>query len=155
MKSSDRALHPYAPKESARHLRAELLAEHAELELLIEELQRAVDAGDCKALVEPWRNFESALAQHFANEETELLPAYAHRAPAEARAFEQAHTMIRKLVEDLGLRIELHSVRAEEIGALLDALRAHRLAEEVAFYRWADERAGASAQAASTAGARP
>jgi len=126
--------------DEAAYLRAELLAEHAELELLVEELQRAVEAGDCKALVTPWRKFEAGLVQHLAVEEKDLFPAYRAHAPEETRAFESAHAAIRTLVDELALRIELHCVRAPEIDALLEALRTHRRAEEVAFYRWAEGR---------------
>lgn len=127
-------------KPEARRLRAELLAEHAELELLIGELHKAIQEGDGKALVEPWRTFEQGLAAHFAVEETDLLPVYRLHAPDEARAFERAHAEIRELVDDLGIRIELHAVRAEELDRLLEILRKHRCAEEAAFYRWVDRR---------------
>lgn len=123
----------------AKHARAELLAEHAELELLIEQLRESVEAGDNKALVEPWRQFERGLTQHLVFEERELFPAYRERAPEETRAFEQAHAAIREIIDDIGVRIELHAVRADELEDLLTALRNHRRAEELAFYRWAED----------------
>jgi hypothetical protein len=127
--------------EDATYVRAELLAEHAELELLIDTLREAVAAGDSKALPEPWRKFEEGLAQHFAVEEAELFPAFAVQARSEVERFLTAHSQIRKLAENVALRVELHIVRAEEVAQLLAALRTHRIAEEGAFYRWADGRA--------------
>lgn len=131
---------PPEKQDGPTYVRAELLAEHAELELLVHTLTEAVAAGDSKALVEPWRKFEEGLATHLATEEAELFPSFSRYAPEETRSFERAHGHLRKLADDLALRVELHIVRAEQIADLLAALRAHRMAEEGAFYRWAEGR---------------
>lgn len=127
-------------EDGPKFVRAELLAEHAEIELLADALAEAVAAGDTKALVEPWRKFEEGLATHLATEEAELFPSFARCAPEETRCFERAHAQLRKLADDLALRVELHIVRAEQVADLLATLRAHRMAEESAFYRWAEGR---------------
>lgn len=120
--------------------RSGMRAAHAALDEQMHVLARVADAGDGPSLVAPWRAFEAALGAHLALEENELFPKFAVEDAREVDALRAEHAAIRARVDDLALRVELHTLRAVDVHALVAALRAHAAREDALFYAWLDER---------------
>jgi len=120
--------------------RAALLLEHERLDGRMHDLARMVDAGDAAAVVPTFRAFERTLLEHLAYEEKELLPAFADLDAREADGIRAEHAAIRARVDELGMRAELHTLRASDVHALIAALRDHAAREEAVFYGWVETR---------------
>lgn len=104
----------------------------------MKRLGNAAEGADHAALCADWGAFERALRAHLELEERELFgPVQA----IDAAAVEQAradHRRIREMLDELGLEVELHTVRKETIDRFLDLLRAHAAREDASLYRHAD-----------------
>jgi hypothetical protein len=106
------------------------------LEGLLAELRALVLADDPRSLSRFWTAFERELRDHLAAEESSLLPAFGETHLHKARALRQDHAQIRELVEEIGLRIDLHLLRARAVDQLIDLLREHTLREEAWIDAW-------------------
>jgi hemerythrin-like domain-containing protein len=124
------------------------LRHHADLDDCLERLLRCAEGGECHDLAEAWNSFEAGLERHFALEESELLPEFARAYPEEATALRQQHEDLRRDLLALGIRSDLHLLRAEAVREFVTRLRAHAKREEELLYPWADKelRAGTSAK---------
>lgn len=70
-------------------------------------------------------------------EEKELLPAYADSSPEAAQLAQQLraeHTIVRQLLDGLGLDIQLHLIRAVALERFITALRQHAQLEAETLY---------------------
>lgn len=112
--------------------------EHAELEQRLEQLRNAADSADRTALVKEWEQFERGLRAHLEAEEAHLFPTVEAAVPEAVREAREAHADIRRRLDELGLQVQLHTVRFETIDAFLERLRAHKDAEDAGLYRAAD-----------------
>lgn len=120
-------------------LREQLLLEHQDVETSLEQMKHAVREDDPRGLCEAWSRFERDLGDHMRFEERELMWRFAEVDPVEAAALRAEHDRIRKLVAELGISADLHTMRANIADQLLDELRAHRRREDESLYRWAME----------------
>ena len=123
------------------HLREELERQHAELELALNDIACAAEAGDPAALLRSWSDFESGLTLHLDFEERELFPLVE---PLHARALgalRGEHDLIRKLVAELGVRAELHTLRRDAVDELVELLRRHAEHEDRTLHHWLDDSA--------------
>jgi hypothetical protein len=111
---------------------------HVAIEDACRELLARAFTDDPRELIAQYRTFERAVLDHFKTEEVAILPAYSAHAPADTRAIRHEHTVIRQLLSEIGMDIELHHVRCEAIAELIRILRAHAAHEDAAMYRWAD-----------------
>lgn len=113
-------------------------AEHARLERTLERLRDAVEGADRPALVKEWDSFERVLQAHLDEEEALIFPALEESLPEAVRQAREAHGRIRRQLDELGLEVQLHSVRFARVDEFLRELRAHRRAEDEILYPAAD-----------------
>lgn len=113
--------------------------DHERLEALFAELADAVDGADSATIQRVWSRFEQALMAHLEAEERHLMPAVEKRHPEDVRRTRVEHESIRRLVQELGLRADIHTLRKEVADQLITTLREHAEREEKTVYRWADE----------------
>lgn len=111
---------------------------HREIEEACLALLGACCAGDPSDLARRWSDIEHQLYDHMMAEEHFLFPAYQHDEPENAQDLRDQHAQLREQALDLGIAVELHTVRMEQIQAFVAALRAHGQCEEASLYRWAD-----------------
>jgi hemerythrin superfamily protein len=117
--------------------RETLTQEHRHVEALLERMSDSVRIGDPRALCEAWNRFDKELNEHMRFEEEELLPRFAEVDPPEARALLAEHQELRRLLGELGVGVELHSLRADVVEQLFARLRAHAKREDQILYPWA------------------
>ena len=123
-----------------RHsIRQHMWADHSHLMGLFQKLTDTVEGADAPTIQRTWTEFEKGLEEHMEAEERHLFPLLADGDPEEVRALEQEHGTIRKLVAELGLRTDLHTLRKEMVDELVERLRAHANRENELLYQRADE----------------
>jgi len=123
------------------NLREELLYQHAWLEQALNDLAFAAEAADDTALRGAWSEVERGLLRHIDFEERELFPLIAPFHAAGVDALRGDHDRIRKLVADLGVRADLHTLRKDTVDALVESLRRHAEHEDRTLYHWVEEQA--------------
>jgi len=124
-------------------LRQQLVDQHAQLDRALTEISRAADGGAARDLRGAWSELENLLVRHLEFEEKELFPRVEALHPDWTAGFRRDHTEIRRLLADLGIRVDLHALRKAELDELVAALRAHAEREDATVYRWAGEAAPA------------
>jgi hemerythrin-like domain-containing protein len=110
---------------------------HAELDRRVAALLTSADGGDCHDLAIAWDGFERELTAHFDLEERELFRRFMLEHPEEVAVLRQDHEALRRDLLALGVRADLHCLRAEAVRAFIIDLRAHATREEQSLYRWA------------------
>jgi hemerythrin-like domain-containing protein len=118
---------------------------HAELDRRIALLLEKADGGDPHELGQEWNRFERELLWHFEIEERELFPAFSRDHADEAAALRDEHDTLQRDLLALGIRADLHFLRAEAVRAFIDDLRLHAAREDAVLYRWAREHVGEEA----------
>ena len=118
--------------------------DHERLEELFDELAYAVDGADSATIQRVWSRFEHALMAHLDAEERHLMPAIERGHADDVRRTRAEHESIRRLVQELGVRADIHTLRKEVADELITTLRRHADWEEETVYRWADESGGAA-----------
>jgi hemerythrin-like domain-containing protein len=115
-----------------------LSRDHAELEDRMRRLVRCAEGGDCHDLASEWNSFEADLERHLQLEERELFPHFARKHSDEVAALRDEHEALRRDLLALGIRSDLHQLRATAVADFVKSLRAHAQREEQALYPWAD-----------------
>jgi len=133
---------------SEDHLTQFMTASHRHLDQVFSNLLGAleVNAPDVREL---WTELDHGLAAHMEAEERYVLPVFARVDPDEAVALLREHGEIRQQLLELGVAVDLHSIRFEQSRRFIAALRAHADREDRLLYRWADERLDRSLIAAA------
>lgn len=129
---------------SAQADRLDLREEHRLLDRQFDELIRRAQTGDWCQCDEVWDAFTTSLERHMADEESRLFPPYARIGPEAARVVQQLreeHQELRQRLQSIGVNIQLHAVRAEELEDLIRNLRAHAETEGQCIYPWLDMQA--------------
>ena len=116
-----------------------LLSDHQRLDKLFERLLDDVRSGDWTLCQATWSAFEAQLLEHLETEERFLLPSFKHEHAIETAGLQDEHVNIRRLLADLGVRIELHSLREQHVQRFIEFLRAHAAREEALIYRLAKD----------------
>lgn len=119
-------------------IQEELRADHARLERLVTELVDTVEGADEPTIQQMWSRFESGLLAHFDAEERYILPLLERDHAAEVRGIRDEHDRIRRLMAELGVRADLHTLRKDVVDELIAALRAHAEREDRTLYPLAD-----------------
>ena len=99
---------------------------------------------DSRDLVMLWGKVERELLEHMAAEERLVFPAYQRADPENAQDLRDEHAVLREHALELGIAIQLHTVRREQLHRFVEELRAHARNEEASLYRWAQGNLDAS-----------
>lgn len=129
-------------------LRGELIRDHARLDHLFGELRAAFDADAREDAARLWAELDRGLTAHLDFEERHVLPAFRAVDPSEVEGLLREHDLIRHRLTELGIGVDLHSVRAEIVADFVALLRAHAHREDELLYRWAERELPPSAQSA-------
>lgn len=116
-------------------LYALLLEDHPKLEQAYQHLLDACEAGSPE-IGELWTALESSLERHFAAEEKYVFPEFMKVSPDEARALRAEHDVIRARLAELGMGVDLHTIKADIAEAFFDALRKHGAREDALLHVW-------------------
>jgi hypothetical protein len=112
--------------------------DHVELSRALSDLAELARGGEAAAVRAAFVVVEAELRRHLAFEEEQLLPRFAEGYPAEAALLREEHQRIRRRLDELGIALELHSLRADMVDELTAQLRDHAQREERLFYDWSD-----------------
>jgi hemerythrin superfamily protein len=107
---------------------------HHHLERLFLALVVRAQQGDCAALQTEWSLFERELLRHLELEETEILPRFGQHHPREARKILAEHAQIRCQLEEMGVCLDLHLLRAQAVEDFVRRLSEHARREETLLY---------------------
>ncbi len=127
-----------SPPDPPQELHEHFLADHRRLEDVLERVLAACEANDREALGPLWTEFEVGLLAHLDAEDAHLLPALFAAAPQDARVIVQEHRHIRSRLAELGVAVDLHTLRLETARLFIDELRAHARTEDRLLYAWGD-----------------
>jgi hemerythrin superfamily protein len=116
-----------------------LIADHRTLDTLFDALLEDIHEGDPRVCQASWGRFERALLDHIDAEEVFVLPSFDRADPKDATGLRQEHATLRHLLAEMGVRLELHAVKEENVKRLVVALRTHAAREEALLYKWADK----------------
>jgi hemerythrin-like domain-containing protein len=123
-----------------------LTKDHEELHTLLQCLAEDARAPEAGALRATWSTFETKLIRHMQAEEQLLLPLLEASDAEEVARIRREHTRIRDSLTELGIAIELHTVREASILDLIDLLEDHAKHEDAALYRLAGDKASAAVE---------
>lgn len=130
------------PNEQAEALG--LRADHRHLDHRFDEFIARTASGDWRDCDAIWDGFSSALEQHMTYEERSVFPAYERTSVSAAEVVHQLreeHKELRQRLANIGVAIQLHAARAEEMKELVSVLREHVERESQSIYPWLDTRA--------------
>lgn len=127
------------PRVPDAGVRAAMMADHAGISTLFDDLVAAFRSGDRDEASAMFAQFEKRLEGHLALEDEFLLPALRAAHPEEAAALAEDHRRIRARLAELGVGVDLHLTRASWVNDFVDSLRAHAQREDALLYRWAAE----------------
>ena len=127
-------------KQGSR-MREHMMDDHARLNALIKRLVAAFEANDREDMAKLWTELDTGLNAHLDAEEKFMFPALAEREPEYVRTLAAEHASIRTALLDLGVRVDLHTIRLDAANAFLALLTDHARREDELLYRWADEHA--------------
>jgi hemerythrin superfamily protein len=125
-------------KQNPLRLRDALLADHRRLDALFEKLLEQVHLGDTALADATWTELERGLLGHLEAEEQWILPGLDSSAPAVTAAIRADHEAIRRDLAELGIELEIHTLREETAARFIAFLRAHAAGEEEVLYRIVD-----------------
>jgi iron-sulfur cluster repair protein YtfE (RIC family) len=123
---------------------ARLTQDHQDLDALLRCLAQDTKAPVPGALQATWATFEMKLIRHMQAEEQFLLPLLEASDPQEVLRIRLEHARIRDSLTELGLAVELHTVREANIKELIELLEGHAKHENSALYRLAGDKASAA-----------
>ena len=129
-------------------IREYMSADHARLIASFHALTDAVESADAPSITRVRNAFERDLETHMESEDRHLFPLLEDTDATEVRRLWSEHRAIRKLVAELGVRADRHSLRTETTDDLVEKLRAHADRENELLYRRADQLMGPSARRA-------
>jgi hypothetical protein len=112
--------------------------DHVAIAGALRQLAEDAHRGDVAAMRATFDAVDEALRGHLAYEDDRLLPRFADADASEAAALRDEHARIRRRLDDLGIALELHSLRAEMIDDFIDLLYRHAVREERALYAWSE-----------------
>ncbi len=118
---------------------ARLRLDHAEFQASLERLRDFMLAGDAELAQGEWNELEASVLRHIDGEEMFLLPGFAREEPGEAATLRAEHAEIRGFLGDLGVALDLHTLRLEQVDEMFRAVARHIAREERTLYPWADQ----------------
>lgn len=125
--------------QSPKRLDELLIADHVALEDTFRRTVGKFYGEDPDATRAQWSVMSAQLEAHLRAEEHFMLPRFERSYPEEALQIRREHGQIRASLLQLGIDLDLHSLRAETVSAFIEDLRAHARREESLFYVWSRE----------------
>lgn len=116
-----------------------LKADHETLETSFRRVLGKLRGGDPDAIRAGWLAMEQRLNAHLDAEERHMLPAFSKLYPRESARITGEHAEIRALLLQLGVDLDLHSLREETAALFFEKLARHAQYEEALLYEWADD----------------
>lgn len=116
-------------------LEQRLRSQHESLNALFEDIADRAHRGDSVTLDGGWSELEATLVKHMDFEERLLLGRVDDAECARIRA---EHDTIRRTLTELGISIELHTLREDTVREFLVLLRAHAAREALSLYPHVD-----------------
>lgn len=123
--------------ESAK-LRDAMRDDHRRLEQVFDALLNYVHVDDRLGMQAAWRDFERGLTTHLQIEDEVMLPLLERACLNEAATIRKEHRLIRSMLAELGVRLDVHLLREETVEAFVALLRAHAAREDELLYRLAE-----------------
>ncbi len=111
-----------------------LLEDHRRIDRLLDRLITTVRADDRDASAQIWGKTETALLKHLDVEEMFVLPALRTEHAAEVERLRRDHDALRKETGELGLSVELHTLRCDAVESFCARLREHAEREDSLAY---------------------
>jgi hemerythrin-like domain-containing protein len=115
-----------------------LLEDHRHIDELLDRLRAAVHADERETIQKRWMLVEKVLLKHLDVEEMFVFPALKKEHLDEVEALLKEHASIRHEIGELGLAVELHTLRSDAIESFCTRLRAHAAREDACAYALAD-----------------
>jgi hemerythrin len=126
------------PAASTTPVRDLFLADHQRLAALLMKLIAAFEANDREDVASLWTELESGLLAHLEAEEAIMIPALVRTCARDARVILEEHRHIRSRLAELGVAVDLHTIRVDTARDFIDELRAHAENEDRLMYRWVE-----------------
>ncbi len=120
-------------------IKARLIGDHRALEQLLAQLTSAIEGADSSELCEQWTRFEQNLRDHLDTEERCLFPLVAHEHRSEVESLRSDHQHIRHALSELGVAVDLHTLRKAAIDELIVYLQEHARREDRTLYQWVEQ----------------
>ncbi|HXJ19066.1 MAG TPA: YceI family protein [Polyangia bacterium] len=121
--------------------------DHQRIRGLLEEIVALASEQDPHDFRETWKTFELDLLTHMHAEEVHVFRAFRHAEPAETKRLMDEHERIRDHLTEVAIALDLHSLRADQVSALAEEVRAHAAREDAVVYPWAARELGKVVQA--------
>jgi len=118
-------------------IRSALKSDHAHLEVLLSDVLAVLGDGDREAVAQAWARLDEAVVGHLALEEKSMIPELLKANERAARSILEEHRHVRSRLAELGMQVDLHTVRAAAVQTFCDELRAHARHEDKELYSWA------------------
>jgi hypothetical protein len=115
---------------------AMMRADHETLEQSIRTALAQLAGSPMDTVRASWLQMESRLVAHLDAEEHYMLPRFAKAYPHEAAQIYLMHKQLRATLEQLGLDLDLHTLRVEAAESFVRMLHEHAAFEERLFYEW-------------------
>ena len=120
-------------------VRDRFLADHRRLEAMIIPLLEALEANERDEMRRLWGLLEGGLNAHFEAEERHAIPLLMATRPRDGQALIAEHKHLRRRLSELGMDIDLGSIRLESVRGFVDELQAHARHEDALLYQWCDD----------------
>jgi uncharacterized protein (TIGR02284 family) len=128
---------PLSKAASIPEAGARLRLDHEAFEASLERMRDFVLAEDMELARGEWNELESGILRHLDAEEMFLLPEFAREEPEEAAILRGEHADVRTQLGEVGLALDLHMLRAEQVDRIFRAIASHVAREERTLYAWA------------------
>lgn len=117
-------------------LRLLLSRDHERLDRLFRDLLAAFEVDARSEVGRLWNEFDGDLRAHMQLEEEQLLPRFEQVDAPEAAALRREHDAIRDKLLQLGVGVDLHFTRHNQVEEFVRELRAHAKREDALMYQW-------------------
>lgn len=117
----------------------DLYQQHQAQERAFQDLVERVKSGDSLVCDAVWDEFCADLLSHLQFEEDHILPRYRRSNPGAAADAEELlaqHAAIRQQLDEMGMALQLHLLRAEIVERFVAMMRAHAEHENRTLYPW-------------------
>lgn len=106
---------------------------HEELARMADDVAESIREDDREIMHDDFAELERRLLDHMSWEEMYILPTYGKRQPAEAAEIRAEHAEFRARLGEIGIAIDLHTVRANNFEELAARIRDHADREEAMY----------------------